>query len=330
MNDPQRKGSVLHVLPSQQGPASHWILDHIQRVEPELGLDQILSLDRIQELFQLGSIYLNKKRCFHEPLVDQGDYLRVHYQPRRYPRPDHLLNRVQKEDEYFWIIDKPSGVPCHPTVDNAQDNLLSWLAQETGIDAKITHRLDIGTSGLLVVAKSPLAASAFNKVLLKQGVEKIYEAYVEGHMNFDQYPTLITHFMDDELWAPRHVHLEKAENRLECRLQVLESEIKNGVPTSTWLKLRLETGRTHQIRAQMGALGHPICSDQMYGASFACSKDRWALRCTELRFRHPFRYDEFWDFRSPSEFGQQNNTPIPRFEFEHFAHSPMTLATSKI
>jgi 23S rRNA pseudouridine1911/1915/1917 synthase len=264
-----RNPTTVHLLSDREGFVSDIVSEAISRSDSP-------SEGPRPPLFELGAIYLNKKRIYADQLVIAGDYLRVHGMPKRYARPQGLAQRILWQDDDLLVVDKPPGIPCHATVDNGVENLLTWLSEIVGTRTYITHRLDIPTSGCLAVAKNPEAVSRFNRAMLKSRVDKEYEALVEGHVSVDG---LITHWMVDEEWAPRHVQAEPFEKSLECRLNILE---KNFEGPYTRLRIKLETGRTHQIRVQMSALGHPVLNDVMYGATRVLEADVIGLRAARL------------------------------------------------
>ena len=238
-----------------------------------------LSEDFLRDLFTIGAVYLEKKRLFDPARpIRTGTYLRLHSQPRRYQQPVNLAAQILHENEHWIVLDKPPGVPCHATVDNGIENLISWMGTIRGAPFFITHRLDLPTSGCLVLAKNPEGASRFNKLMLKGRVEKEYEVLVEGDF---QHAGMITHWMKDEEWAPRSVEDEHFFGSLECRLEILEKE--NWGPISR-VRVKLHTGRTHQIRVQMSHLGHPVLNDKMYGAKILTEEDRIGLRAARLSY----------------------------------------------
>lgn len=247
---------------------------------------------RAEKLFDLGSIYFNKKRVFTDVAVVANDYLRIHSEPRRYEKPTDIEARVLLDDPWFTIFDKPPGIPCHATVDNVRENLLAWWKEIIEDDTWITHRLDVATSGCLVVAKSSEASARFNRLIIKGTVEKNYEALVEGEVTAKG---LITHWMVDDPWGPRIIRDYPFEGGLECRMHILSSEVLPnfaGHPVVSRVQLRLETGRTHQIRAQMAMLGHPLLNDEMYKARRFDARERIGLCARSLNFRHPFTGEE--------------------------------------
>ena len=215
----------------------------------------------IENLLNFGAIYLTNQRTTHNVQLKKQDYIRVHTKPRRFQRAVNWENHILWQNENYIIINKPSGLPCHPTVDNLFENILTQLECFLGQKIFLTHRLDLPTTGLLVFAKTLNAQASFNKALANSEVSKIYEAVIEGQ----QAPALgtLTHHMEISPRAPKIVHAEKQENTVLCQLEILETK---SVGDNTWVKIKLETGRTHQIRAQLSKIGFPIIGDIQYGA----------------------------------------------------------------
>lgn len=235
----------------------------------------------LDELRQLGSIYLNDRRMLEPHQVHCEDYLRIHTQPRRYPQAQKisLIDRVVFEDQNLLILDKPSGLPCHPTVDNIKENLLHLFWQQTGQTILITHRLDVATSGLLVFAKNLEAQNLFHACLQNRKIKKVYQALVK---NPGPAVGLYQHHMLKTEWAPKSVTDKAGPETQECLMKVLKSEPFGDV---TRLEIELLTGRTHQIRAQLSFMGFPILDDQLYlTGSNRHPDERISLRCVELSF----------------------------------------------
>ncbi|NUN05238.1 MAG: RluA family pseudouridine synthase [Bdellovibrio sp.] len=244
-----------------------------------------LNFDRMQSefLLNLGSIYLNHQRLKENSSVSVGDYLRVHTKPRRFLCDDGRWNeRVLFHNEHFVVVNKVAGLPVHASVDNIQENLQAYLEKAVGCQLFGTHRLDVPTQGLIVYAKSTEFQSAFNKLLITREIQKIYRATVEGETNF---VGTLTHFMEPSPRAPKKVAKEAHPGWQECVLEVLSATPLENLRTE--LQIQLHTGRTHQIRAQMGFHGHPIVGDHAYGAEKIYTEDRIELQACELRFLNP-------------------------------------------
>lgn len=249
-----------------------------------------LSCSEIELLLNLGAVYLNEKRLpkkSHDFLLNPEDYLRVHTQPRRFPV--RLLDEafstkklIHFEHPDFYILSKPSGLPVHASVDNTEENLIAFLEKTLGEKLYITHRLDVPTSGLIFIARNLEAQKKFNQLLSEMNVTKIYKALVHG---IYQGPRQLTHFMQPSPRAPKVVSSEKIAGWLTCQLEILDCEEQFG--THSLLSLKLETGRTHQIRAQLSSLGHPIVGDKSYGSPVTLDDphvDKIALEAFFLSF----------------------------------------------
>jgi 23S rRNA pseudouridine1911/1915/1917 synthase len=224
------------------------------------------SHDRIGELISLGSVYCNGKRQLTDRILKSGDYIRVHTLPRRFPIQELQAEiQVIAQTSDYAAFFKPAGLPVHPTVDNIQENLLSYLNQKKSGPYYLTHRLDVPTEGVILFARKKEFQSFFNNSLRDGKIQKFYRAIVMSEKPSETLLGLHTHYMTDSPYAPKVVSTEPSENSLECQLEVIKvKEIPHGLCE---VEIRLITGRTHQIRAQLSSLGFSILGDQMYGGS---------------------------------------------------------------
>lgn len=198
------------------------------------------------------------------------------------------------EDEDIVVIDKPVGVAAHaspgwtgPTVVGALASAGVTLASSGAAERQgIVHRLDVGTSGLMVVAKSNAAYSALKRAFKERTVEKIYHAVAQGHPD----PTAGT------IDAPigRHPSSDYKFAVVEDgRPSVTHYEVLEMFPSASLVEIHLETGRTHQIRVHMAAMRHPLVGDLTYGADPSIANrlglTRQWLHAHQLAFEHPTR-----------------------------------------
>jgi len=205
--------------------------------------------------------------------------------------------RLVYEDEDIAVIDKPVGVAAHPSPGWSGPTVVGALAAagvvlaEAGAPERqgIVHRLDAGTSGLMVVAKSVPAYSALKRAFKERTVEKVYHAVAQGHLD----PTAGT------IDAPigRHPHSDYRFAVIEGgRPSVTHYAVLEMFPAASLVEVHLETGRTHQIRVHMAAMRHPLAGDTMYGADPTLAKrlglSRQWLHARELAFEHPVRGGE--------------------------------------
>lgn len=273
---------VRHFLASKTGPLLEVVSSQLNQ-----------SPSTISQLLNLGAIYHNHRRCDRHDAqtgpVNSGDYLRVHTKPRRYPiEKIKWPELVVFENDDFMIVNKPAGIPVHPTVDNCRENLLSVLREYSNLPLSITHRLDVPTHGLLVLAKNVDFQRIFNLYLNQSKVRKQYRALVHGKVNrLGRW----THFMEPSPRAPKRVSSTNPDQWLRCDLKVLTSKYDNECNVSD-VTIELETGRTHQIRAQLSCEGHPVLGDVMYGnsKSLAVELEGIALQSQELSFSGGFHF----------------------------------------
>ncbi len=191
-------------------------------------------------------------------------------------------------DNHLLVVLKPVGISTQPHEDqetNLLDQAKAWLKKEFQKPGNVflepVHRLDKPVSGLVLFARTSKALSRLNEMMREKGIEKTYFAWVEGKLLHNE-ATLEHHLFHDEHKA-RVVDSSHPQGKL-ARLHYLQINQKDG---KTLLEVRLETGRYHQIRAQLAALGHPILGDAKYGSSQSWKKDQIALHHGKLKFTHP-------------------------------------------
>ena len=193
---------------------------------------------------------------------------------------------VAWEDEHLLVVDKPAGVVVHP----ARGHMTGTLAQalerfgaaggEPG-RAGLVHRLDRDTSGLLVVARSEAVHAALKAQLKARGILREYLALVEGR------PGARTGKIEAPLGRDRRVRTRISTDTADGRAAVTHFTTERALEGYTLLRVRLETGRTHQIRAHLKAIDHPVVGDPQYGRAGALGLERQFLHAEHLAFEHP-------------------------------------------
>jgi len=196
---------------------------------------------------------------------------------------------VVYEDAELMVVDKPAGLVTHPAPGHRGPTLAEALRGRAagGPDrerAGIVHRLDRDTSGLLVVAKTEEAYAALAGQLKAREVRREYLALVAGS------PDSESGIIDAPLGRDRARRTVVSTRSDRPRAAVTRFEVIERLPTTALLRVRLETGRTHQIRAHLAAIGHPVCGDPQYGGR-PCGKavglTRQFLHAEKLMFSHP-------------------------------------------
>jgi len=267
-----------------------------ERVDAALARMLGLSRTRAAELATDGRVVVDGWTVGKSDRLVAGAWLEVEL-----PTPDAPLQtvaepvpgmRIVHDDADLVVVDKPVGVAAHPSPGWTGRTVIGGLAgagytiATSGAAERqgIVHRLDVGTSGLMVVAKSEQAYSVLKQAFRDRTVDKTYHAVVQGRPDpsrgtvdapIGRHPTL------DYKWAVT----------AEGKASVTHYETLEVFRAASWLEVRLETGRTHQIRVHMAALRHPCVGDVTYGAdpTLAARLDlsRQWLHAVRLGFVHP-------------------------------------------
>jgi 23S rRNA pseudouridine1911/1915/1917 synthase len=194
---------------------------------------------------------------------------------------------VPYEDEHLLVVDKPAGLVVHP----ARGHMTGTLAQalegrgvaggDEGWRAGIVHRLDRDTSGLLVVAKSDAVHETLKAALQRRDISREYLALVEGR------PPARSGTVDAAIGRDRRVRTRMSTDTDVPRAARTHFELLEALPATTLLRVTLETGRTHQIRVHLQAIGHPVVGDPEYGRTGLLGLERQFLHAARLAFAHP-------------------------------------------
>ena len=242
---------------------------------------------RAQRLIEAGAVLVDGRPAPKRHLLAAGELVGVE-EPEEAPVGDvrDAPYAIAYADEHLLVVDKPAGVVVHPARGHRAGTLSQALAGvaaggEDAARAGIVHRLDRDTSGLLAVARSEAAHRALRAALQARAITREYLVLVEGR------PPARTGTIDAPLGRDRRVRTRMSTDTDVPRAAITHFEIERALPRTTLLRVRLETGRTHQIRAHLRAIGHPVVGDPEYGTAGRLGLDRQFLHAARLAFTHP-------------------------------------------
>jgi 23S rRNA pseudouridine1911/1915/1917 synthase len=204
--------------------------------------------------------------------------------------------RIVHLDDRLAVVDKPAGLVVHPAPGVRGPTMVDLLAGILGGGEAerpgIVHRLDKDTSGLLVVARDPDAHRRLAAMVKARELRRTYLALVEGR------PRSRSGTIDAPLGRDYRAPAKRAVGGRGRRQAVTRFTVVEALSGAALLEVDLETGRTHQIRVHLAAIGHPLIGDPRYGRPGALGLARQFLHSARLGFRHPFTGDEL-DLHSP-------------------------------
>jgi 23S rRNA pseudouridine1911/1915/1917 synthase len=194
--------------------------------------------------------------------------------------------RIVHLDEALAVVDKPAGLVVHPAPSHHGPTLVDLLGDVLGGGGDprrpgIVHRLDKGTSGLLVVARGDEAHAALQAQVQRREVERVYLALAGGKLGSR------TGTIDAPIGRAARQRHRMAVSGAASRQARTHFEVLELLPLESYLEARLETGRTHQIRAHFAAIGHPLTGDVTYGGARRYDLERQFLHAHRLAFEHP-------------------------------------------
>ncbi|MEV4316415.1 RluA family pseudouridine synthase [Actinocrispum sp. NPDC049592] len=290
----------------------------------DAGLSKLLGLSRtvVAAIAEAGDVVVDGRPVGKSDRLIAGSWLEV-----TLPAPDRPVElipvpveglRVIFEDDDIVVVDKPVGVAAHPSPGWTGPTVIGGLAaagvrvSTSGAAERqgVVHRLDVGTTGVMVVAKSEHAYTVLKRAFKERTVEKIYHAVVQGHP--DPSSGTIDAPIDRH---PKHDY--KFAVVASGRPSVTHYEVLEMFRAASLVEVKLETGRTHQIRVHFSALHHPCVGDLTYGADPTLAKrlgiTRQWLHARTLGFEHPAdgRWVEF-----TSEYPADLDTALERLRSE--------------
>lgn len=254
--------------------------------------DKGCSRQVLAHLKNTKGLFKNGERPFAKEPVRSGDQIKLRLTEEAGSEgivPVCLPFSVVYEDEDLLVIDKPAGLPVHPSINHYENTLANgvmWRCQQTGepFPFRCINRLDAGTTGLLIIAKNMFSAAVLYSAMKKRKIKRTYLAVASGEIRKPGTVDLPIGRVSDSV-IERCIDQEHGEWAVTHYEPVAVCKVP-GNGSYTMLRLQLETGRTHQIRVHMKAIGHPLAGDYLY-ASEDCSAERPLLHSRRLEFIHP-------------------------------------------
>ena len=251
-----------------------------------------LTRSAAQKLLENGAVLVNGNPGKKNYKTRPGDVIDVTI-PEPEPVelvPEDIPLDVRYEDEDVIVINKPKGLVVHPAPGHWSGTLVNGLLYHcrdslSGINGAIrpgiVHRIDMDTSGLLIVAKNDFAHEALSAQLKDHSLSRVYEAVVLGNIKAD------SGTIDAPIGRHPVDRKKMAVTEKNSRSAVTHFEVIARYNGYTHLRLKLETGRTHQIRVHLSWQNHPILGDMVYGRGKALGQESQCLHARSLTFRHP-------------------------------------------
>jgi 23S rRNA pseudouridine1911/1915/1917 synthase len=262
-----------------------------RRLDAAVGsLEAVGSRAEAQRLIDAGRVLVGGVPRAKRHLLGEGEVLEVSPAPAPMSglEPEVVPMTVRYEDEHLLVVDKPAGVVTHPSAGHSGGTLVHGLLAHAiagGDDPTrpgIVHRLDRDTSGLLVVARSERAHRRLQRMLREREIARTYTALVHGAT-----PPALS--IDRPIGRDRRIRTRMAvSDREDARVAVTHMRRLEDLGRFSLLEVRLETGRTHQIRVHLESVGHPVVGDRVYGRrEETLGLERQFLHASRLAFAHP-------------------------------------------
>ncbi len=263
-----------------------------------------ITRSRAAGLIEDGNVLINGKSAAKNARVKDGDMVIITLpDPEVYDiAPENIPLDIVYEDGDLLVVNKPKGMVVHPAAGNYSGTLVNALMYHCGDSLSgingvmrpgIVHRIDKNTSGLLMVAKNDFAHNKLAEQIKEHSFTREYEAVVYGSLKDD------SGFIDAPIG--RHPVKRKQMSVIyeNSKNAVTHYEVLERLEGFTHVRLRLETGRTHQIRVHMAYIGHPVAGDEVYGPKKVIKElGGQCLHAKKIGFIHP-RTEKYMEFDSP-------------------------------
>jgi 23S rRNA pseudouridine1911/1915/1917 synthase len=277
------------------------ILEDLGRIDSYLTKETGFSRSKIQKMLKEKYIMVNDKCIKSSYSLKPGDVIKI----EEYKEPEMNLDPVNMnldivyEDDDVIVVNKANGVVVHPAVSNKSNTLVNGLLYHSNslsdINGEfrpgIVHRIDAYTTGLLMVAKNNEAHASLAKQLEEKTTTRKYVALVWGVINND------TGTIDAPIGRDVNDRKKMSVTSVNSKKAITHFKVLKRYKDATLIELKLETGRTHQIRVHMNYIGHPIVNDPVYGRRKLIDNSGQCLHAQTLGFIHP-RTGKYMEFSS--------------------------------
>ena len=263
-------------------------------------INEDLSRSKISKLIKNKNILVNGNIVKSGYTIKEGDIIEIDYVEETMDViPEKMDLDIVYEDDDVIVVNKANGVVVHPAIGNSHGTLVNGLMYHSNSLSSINgefrpgivHRIDAYTTGLLMVAKNNKAHEILAKQLEQKTTTRVYHALVWGVINND------TGTIDAPIGSDLNDRKKMAVTDMNAKEAVTHFKVLERFDNATLIELKLETGRTHQIRVHMNYIGHPVVNDPVYGRRKLIDASGQCLHAKTLGFIHPTT-NEYMEFNS--------------------------------
>ncbi len=275
-------------------------LEQGQRIDLFLMNKMNISRSKVQKIIKSNGVFVNDTNVKNSFVVKKDDVVTVDYIEEEIEiKPEKMNLDIVYEDDDVIVVNKDNNVVVHPAVGNYSGTLVNGLMYYSNtLSSKngefrpgIVHRIDASTTGLLMVAKNDYAHEKLSKQLENKTVHRIYVALVWGVINND------TGTIDAPIGRDLKDRKKMGVTADNSKEAITHFKVLKRFSNATLIELKLETGRTHQIRVHMNYIGYPIINDPVYGRRKVIDNTGQCLHAKELGFVHP-KTNKYMEFTS--------------------------------
>ena len=255
---------------------------------------------KIQKIIKNKQVFLNEKPIKSNYITHLNDEITINYQEEEIKfEPEQMDLDIVYEDDDVIIVNKKNGIVVHPGVGNHNGTLVNGLMYHSkNLSTRngefrpgIVHRIDAYTTGLLMIAKNDKAHDSLSKQLEQKTTNRIYIALVWGVIKND------TGTIDAPIGRDTKDRKKMAVTDINSKNAITHFKVLERYKDATLIELKLETGRTHQIRVHMNYIGHPVVNDPVYGRRKIIDETGQCLHAKTIGFIHP-KTGEYLEFTS--------------------------------